>query len=264
MLDFASLENFLQDIRYGWRTMLRTPGISVVAVISLGLGIGANTGIFALADRVMLRVLPVKDPQQLVVLDEVLPYLEYKDFRDRNSVFQSVAGTANLSSVSAGASDNPADFLNGRLVTGNYFDVLGVRTVPGRSISPNDDLSPGAQAIIVISYGLWRARFHGNPSIIGQSLRLGPGQLSSGWSSGGFEEDRSTAPAARDFTVVGVLPPGFVGEPIGQRADFFAPATMEEHFLPGRHWLSRKTASWVQVIGRLKPGVSRRQAEAAG
>jgi predicted permease len=263
MWHFGSLDTLIQDIRYGWRTMLRTPALSGVAVLSLALGIGANAGIFALVDRVMLRVLPVKDPQQLVVFDDVLPYPEYKDLRDRNTIFQALAGTASLSAVAVGDSDNPADSLNGRLVSGNYFDTLGVHAILGRSISPADDVNPGAHPVVVISYGLWRSRFHGDPSVIGQNLRLGAGQLSSGWGSGGFEEDRPVAPAPRDFTIIGVMQPGFVGETVGERADFFVPAMMEEHFLPGRHWLTRKTANWVRVIARLKPGVSRRAAEAA-
>lgn len=263
MWQFGGLEALLQDVRYGWRTMLRTPGISIVAIVSLALGIGANAGIFALVDRLMLRMLPVKDPQQLVVLDDILPFPEYKDFEDRNTMFQGVAGTASLSAVASGDSDNPANFLNGRLVSGTYFDVLGVRPILGRAISRADDASRGAHPIVVISYGLWRGRFHGDPSIIGQSLRLGAGQISSGWGTSGFEEDRPVAPAPRDFTIIGVLPPGFAGETVGERADFFAPTMMEEHFLPGRHWLSRKTAVWVRVILRLPPGVSRHAAEAA-
>jgi MacB-like periplasmic core domain len=215
MWHFGSLDTLIQDIRYGWRTMLRTPALSGVAILSLALGIGANAGIFALVDRVMLRVLPVKDPQQLVVLDDVLPYLEYKDLRDRNTMFQALACTASLSAVAVGDSDNPANSLNGRLVSGSYFDTLGVPAILGRSISPADDVNPGAHPVVVISYGLWRSRFHGDPSVIGQNLRLGAGQLSSGWGSGGFEEDRPVAPPARDFIIIGVMQPGFTGETVG-------------------------------------------------
>src|ERR1700694_5497297 len=99
---FAHVETLAQDVRYGWRTMLRTPGISAVAILSLALGIGANAGIFALVDRVMLRMLPVKDPAQLVVLDDGLPHPEFKDIRGRFPVFDGVAGVASLSAVSVG------------------------------------------------------------------------------------------------------------------------------------------------------------------
>src|ERR1700676_2118273 len=101
MRRFGHLETLAQDIRYGWRTMLRTPGISAVAILSLALGIGANAGIFALVDRVMLRMLPIKDPSQLVVLDDVLPHPELKDIRGRFTVFDGVAGVASLTAVSA-------------------------------------------------------------------------------------------------------------------------------------------------------------------
>jgi predicted permease len=263
MRRFGHLETLAQDLRYGWRTMLRTPGISAVAILSLALGIGANSGIFALVDRVMLRMLPVKDPRQLVILDDVLPHPEFKDIRERFPVFDGVAGVASLSAVSAGGLDDPANVLDGRLVSGNYFDVLGVRAFLGRTLSPSDDMDPGAHPVAVISYATWHGRFHGDPSIVGKSIRLGAGQLASGWGSSGFEEDRPVVPAARDFNIIGVTPPYFTGETVGQRAEFWAPLMMEEHFLPGRHWLSRKTARWVSVIARLKPGVSRQQAEAA-
>jgi hypothetical protein len=231
MWHFGSVDTLIQDIRYGWRTMLRTPALSGVAILSLALGIGANAGIFALVDRVMLRVLPVKDPQQLVIFDDVLPYPEYKEFRDRNTVFAAIAGTANLSAVAIGDSDNPANSLNGRLVSGSYFDTLGVHPILGRSISPADDVNPGAHPVVAISYGLWRSRFHGDPLVIGQNLRLGAGQLSSGWGSSGFEDAQPVAPATRDFTIIGVMQPGFTGETVGENADFFAPGHDGRTFL---------------------------------
>jgi predicted permease len=257
------LETLIQDIRYGWRTMLRTPGVSAVAVLSLALGIGANAGIFALVDRVILRVLPVKDPRQLVVFDDVLPHPQFKDLRNRFPVFDGVAGTARLRAVSVGDSDDPSNVLNGALVSGNYFDVLGVRPLLGHALTPADDTDPGAHPVAVISYATWKGRFHGDPSIVGRTIRLGAGQLASGWGSGGFEEDRPVVPAARDFAIIGVMPPQFIGETVGERSEFWAPLMMEEHFLPGRHWITRKSASWVGIIARLKPGVSREQAEAA-
>src|SRR5229473_2832545 len=256
-------ETLIQDIRYGWRSMLRTPGVSAVAVLSLALGIGANAGIYALIDRVILRVLPVKDPQRLVVFDEVLPHPEFKDLRDQFPVFDGAAGSATLSAVAVGDSDDPSNVLNGVLVSGNYFDVLGVRPLQGHAFTDADNTNPGAHPVIVIGYAAWESRFHGDPAVLGQTIRLGAGRLTSGWGSSGFEEDRPVVPASRDFTIVGVMPPRFTGETVGQRADFWAPLMMEEHFLPGRHWISRKTASWVRVMARLKPGVSRQQAEAA-
>jgi hypothetical protein len=151
------IETLIQDIRYGWRTMLRTPGVSAVAVLSLALGIGANAGIYALIDRVILRVLPVKDPRQLVVFDDVLPHPEFKDLRDQFPVFDGAAGSASLSAVTVGDSDDPSNVLNGVLVSGNYFDVLGVHPLLGHALTAADDTNPGAHPVIVISYAAWKA-----------------------------------------------------------------------------------------------------------
>ena len=137
--------------------------------------------------------------------------------------FEALAGTASLSAVAVGDSDNPANTLNGRLVSGSYFDTLGVHADPRPRYFPADDVNPGGHPVVVISYGLWRSRFHGDPSVIGQNLRLGAGQLSSGWGSGGFEEDQPVAPAARDFTIIGVMQPGFIGETVGERGDSSLP-----------------------------------------
>jgi predicted permease len=263
MANLETIEALFHDVRYGWRMMLRAPGMSVVAVLSLALGIGANAGIFSLLDRVILRTLPVKDPQQLVLFDNGLSYPEYREFRDRSQVFQGVAGTASLSGVRVDESDDPANTIKGRLVSGNYFRVLGVAPLLGRALSSADNVVPGGHPVVTISYGLWQGRFHGDPAVLGETIRLGAGWLTSGWGSSGFEEDRVAPPTNGNFTVIGVMPPGFFGETAGERPDFWAPLMMEEQFLPGRHWLSRRTANWVQVIARLQPSVSAKQAEAA-
>jgi predicted permease len=257
------IEALLEDVRFAWRMMRRSPGVTAVAVASLALGIGANAGMFSLLDRITLQFLPVKDPQQLVLFDGGTSYLEYKKFRDRSSVFDGIAGTASLKGVRVDASDDPANTVIGRLVSGNYFRVLGVQPVLGRPLTPADDLVPGGHPVIVISYGLWRGRFHGDPAVVGKTLRLGAGWLSSGWGSGGFEEDRAAPPSNDAFTIIGVMPPGFFGETVGERPDFWAPLMMEEQFLPGRHWLSRKTASWVHILARRKPSIGIKEAEAA-
>ncbi len=257
------LETLFQDVRYGLRILSRTPGISAIAILSLALGIGANAAIFSLVDRVILSILPVRQPERLVLLDDVEPYLRYKEFRNRSQAFSGVAGTASLAGVVFNGSDNPENSLTGRLVSGNYFDVLGVQPAMGRALADADDTDPGAHPEVVISYALWQGRFHADPDIVGKTIRLGAGRLSSGWGSGGFEEDRPVVPSNRDFLILGVMPPSFIGETVGERPDFWAPLTMEEHFLPGRHWLSRRTANWVRIIARLKSSYSQKQAEAA-
>lgn len=257
------LETWLQDIRYGWRTLLRTPGVSAIAVLSLALGIGANAAIFSLVDHVILSFLPVKEPQRLVLFNWVQPYHRFKEFRERSKVFSGLAGTVSLAGVGFNGSDSPENSLTGRLVSGNYFNVLGVPPLTGRALTDADDSGMGAHPEIVISYALWQTRFHGDPSIVGQSVRLGAGRIDSGWNTAGFEEDKPVVPAGRDFVIVGVMPPNFIGETVGERPDFWAPLTMEEQFMPGRHWLSRPSAQWVQIIARLAPGYNRKQAEAA-
>ena len=257
------LETLLQDLRYGLRVLVRTPAVSAIAVLSLALGIGANAAIFSLVDRVMLSFLPVKQPEQLVLFDQVEPYPRFKEFSKLNQAFAGLAGSASLTGVVFNGSDDPENSLTGRLVSGNYFDVLGVQAVMGRTLPEADDTGAGAHPEVVISYALWQRRFHADPDIVGKMMRLGAGRLSSGWGSGGFEEDRPVVPSSRDFVILGVMPSNFIGETVGERPDFWAPLTMEEHFLPGRHWLSRHTARWVQIIARLKPSKSLKEAEAA-
>ena len=259
----VQLESLFQDLGYGLRILARTPGVSAIAVLSLALGIGANAAIFSLVDRVMLSFLPVKQPEQLVLFDEVQPYPRFKDFSNHDQAFSGLAGSASLTGVVFNGSDNPENALTGRLVSGNYFDVLGVQPLMGSALTATDDSGNGAHPEVVVSYALWQGRFHADPAIVGKTIRLGAGRLSSGWGSGGFEEDRPVVPSNRDFVIVGVMPPGFIGETVGERPEFWAPLTMEEYFLPGRHWLSRRTANWVQVIARLKPSYSQKQAEAA-
>ncbi len=264
MWRFGTLDTFMQDIRYGWRVALRTPGVSAIAVLSVALGIGANAGIFALVDRLVIRGIPVKDPQSLVIFsDQAFAWPRFDQFRQRTEAFESTAGVASLSGVRINDSDDPADTITGRLVSGNYFSTLGAGAMLGRTLNPDDDKTPGAHPLIVISYALWHARFHSDPDILNRKIRLGGAWLSSDWGSGGFEEDHPVIAGSREYSIIGVMPPGFFGETVGEQPDFWAPLMMEEQFLPGRHWISRKTANWVQVIARLKHGVTRQQAQAA-
>ena len=135
----AQFESLLQDLRYGLRILTRTPGVSAIAIVSLALGIGANAAIFSLVDRVMLSFLPVKQPEQLVLFDEVQPYPRFKEFGNRNQAFSGFAGSASLTGVVFNGSDNPENSLTGRLVSGNYFNVLGVQAFMGRALPEADD-----------------------------------------------------------------------------------------------------------------------------
>jgi predicted permease len=263
---YGSMERLCYDIAYAARGLRSAPGFTAVAVASLALGIGANAAIFSLIDRVMLRLLPVDSPHALVVFNNAQSYPRYQFFRDNSRhLFDGVFGFANVSQVAVDGNDDPASYLEGRLITGNYFDALGVKPRLGRLITPEDDRDAGAHPVIVISHAFWQRRFNGDPAVLEQSMRLSPGTLSSGAGTGGFESTNdSPAQRVTQFRIIGVAPAGFSGETVGQHPDFWVPIMMQEHFMPGRPWLKRATASWVRAMARLQPGISLEQAKAGG
>jgi predicted permease len=262
---YGAMERLIQDTGYAIRGMIRSPGFTVVAVLCLSLGIGANAAIFSLIDRILLRLLPVESPQELVAFSAAHPYPRYEFFRDHgDAAFSGVLGFASLSLVAVDGREDAAGTVDGRLVSGNYFEVLGARPRLGRLITPADDRAPGAHPVVVISHGFWQRFFNEDPRILGRSIRLSPGRLSSGSGTSGFEPESEAAPSVGAFRIIGVAAPGFVGETVGQHPDFWAPMMMQEHFMPGRPWLKRQTANWVRIMARLKPGVSQSQAQAMG
>src|SRR3979409_866656 len=172
----------IQDVRYAIRTLLTAPAFTIVVVLTLALGIGANTAIFSLTDQVLLRLLPVTSPGQLVVLDGpgafrgrtfnngTFSYPMYRDFRDQSTVFDGVlarfpAPVTLLTNARAGR-------VSGELVSGNYFDVLGVRAHIGRTLTPDDDRTPGGHPVAVLSHAYWMRRFAGDPSILNRNISL--------------------------------------------------------------------------------------------
>jgi len=264
MWRYGSMERLIQDVRYALRMLRRAPGFTVVAVISLAFGIGANAAIFSLIDRVMLRMLPVEDPSRLVIADSLDSYPRYDYLRQHTEqAFTSLAGFASLGRVGVDGSEDHASFIEGRLVSSSYFEVLGVHPALGRLIGPDDNRVPGGHPIVVISYGFWQRYFNGDRDVLGKTVRLSPGAITSGTGTAGFEAPSKTdrTVAGGRFTIVGVAPRGFYGETVGQYPDFFAPLMMQEHFVPGRHWIERKSARWVRLFGRLKPGIEREQAQ---
>lgn len=236
-----------QDIRYGWRQLLKHPGFTSLAILSMALGIGANTAIFSLVDTVLLRPLPVREPSQLIAVDGQLrngteftlqSYLNYKDYRDRNTVF---SGLLAYRFVVASLSHNGVnERVWGFDVSGNYFDVLGVKPSLGRGFRPEEDQTPGSHPVMILSYACWQKRFAGDPSIIGQKILL------------------NTHP----FTIVGVAPPGFVGTEVAYAPEFWVPLMMAKKIEPGSTWLDQRESDNLFAIGRLKPGVSVEQAKA--
>lgn len=245
------MSNLIQDLRYGLRGLLRQPVFSLVAILSIALGIGANTAIFTLVDQVLLRLLPVKNPQELVLLTSVgehrgnnrggnaLSYPMYVDFRDHNEVFSGTFCRYELPlNVEFGGRTERA---SGELVSGTYFQTLGVQTVIGRPITPDDDRTPGGHPVAVLSYDYWRNRFAADPGVIGQTIRVNN----------------------HAFTVIGVSQAGFDGLDIGRVPQIRVPIMMKAEMTPGWNDLDNRRSRWVNVFSRLKPGVTAVEAKAA-
>ena len=189
MWGWTWLEHAIQDLRYGSRVLMKNPGFTAVAVVSLGLGIGANTAIFTLINNVMLKSLPVRDPEQLVSFGkaegggvigglqgavDIFSYDFYKQIESQDGVFQGLCGFGSFPvavAVRSGASAGPADHAFSQLVSGTYFSVLGINALLGRSIDPSDADAPGRQPVAVISYDFWRRSFSGDPAVKASRLR---------------------------------------------------------------------------------------------
>jgi predicted permease len=237
------MENFARDLRYGMRMLRRTPLFTAVAIVTLALGIGANTTVFTFVENILMRSLPVRNPQQLISLnwgrETNMSYPNYLDFRDRNTVFSGlVACGFDVVSMSIQARENFRVY--GYEATGNYFETLGIAPELGRFFTPAEDAKPGANPIVVISDRFWRSRFAADPQVIGRVVKIN----------------------AYPFTVIGVAPPSFLGTELIVAADFWVPMSMELQIAPGRDWLRARGSQSVWTLGRLKPGVSRKQAEA--
>jgi predicted permease len=247
MWGFRSLEVFWQDLRYGLRMLFKNPGFTTIAVLTLSLGIGANTAIFTLLDKVLIRPLPVERPHQLVTFVEdaggapaIFSYPLYAELRDRNDVLSGVVAYEQRPfSISDGSQ---TERVIGQIVSGNYFSVLGVRPALGRFFLPEEDRTPNTHPVIVISHGLWRRRFGADPAVIGKTLSLN----------------------AYRYTVVGVAPSEFTGTTRGTVNDVYAPIMMQARVGARRDgMLDNPNAGWLTLLGRLKPNVSRQQAQSA-
>jgi predicted permease len=247
--------NLVQDLRYAIRTFRKSPVFVIVAVLSLAFGIGANTAIFTLVDQVLLRLLPVKDPQQLVLLwgrgphygsnngRYKLSYPMYEDFRDHNQVFSGMFCRWETSmSVS---SDGRTERVDGELVSGTYFPVLGVGPALGRLFTAEDDKTPGGAPYAVLSYRYWLSRYAGSPGIIGKKLIVN----------------------GHPLTIIGVSQAGFDGTDPGKSPQVRVPVMMKaEMDTLGASFdynFKSRRGRWVNVFGRMKPGVTEQQAKAA-
>jgi hypothetical protein len=245
-----SLEQLWQDVRYALRMMRRSPGFTAVAVLSLALGIGANTAIFSLIDTVMLRLLPVREPGQLVEILAKFPgqdrwntfsWQAYQHMRDHNQVLSSLIAASNTNYGSffhvRGEGLEP-ERVDGEYVVGNFFTVLGVKPAVGRLIGPEDDhVGAAASQVAVVSWPYWKSRFNLDPAILGKRI---------------FVEDVPV-------TIVGVTQREYFGLQVGSRQDLWLPLAMEP-MIRRPSFTSSPSYWWLRLVGRLRPGVSIEQA----
>ena len=244
-------ETILQDLRFAVRTLRKSPGFALAAVCTLALGIGANSAIFSLVDTVLLKLLPVKTPEQLYLIGHKTQhvtmtwnYPDYRAMRDRNTVFSGLAGySMGLQSIgvqSGDAAEKAAELSYGIFVSGNYFEVLGVSPLLGRFFQAADDRAPGAAPYVILSYAYWHSHLSEDRGVIGRKLRLNGYPL----------------------TVIGVAPRGFTGADTAFKPDLFIPIMMQSEL---RHvsfasWNDRHSW-WMAALGRLKPDASLKKAE---
>ena len=244
---WAPWEALLQDLRYAFRILRKNPGYTLTAVLSLALGIGANTAIFSLLDAIMLKALPVHNPQELVSIGDptavgrlsggsggsvvIFSYPFYQRFREQNTVFQDVYASGRSERLNLSDSD---EHPHARFVSGNFFTVLGVSLLRGRSFAGNSHLAT------VISFDYWERHFQGDPAIIGRKLTIN----------------------GAAFTIVGVAPRDFFGDIVGYETDLWLPIEAEPEANPGREYLKDPNMFWLMLMGRLKPGVSLAEAYA--
>jgi predicted permease len=247
------LDTVLRDLKYTFRMLARTPGFTAVAVLTLALGIGANTAIFTLLDQVLLRLLPVRDPQQLVLLTmmgrhygsnwggNAISHPMFRDFREYNQAFSDMfCRFPNSASLSFG---QQAERVSVELVSGTYFSTLGVIPAMGRLLTPADDIVPMGHPYVVLNHNFWKTRFAGDPQIVGKTLTVNNYKM----------------------TVVGVAQAGFDGVELGFSPKIFIPVMMQAQVNVGNpvDMLKERRNRWVNAFGRLKPGVSQQQAKAA-
>ncbi len=256
----------LQDFRYALRQLLRNPGFAFIATLSLALGIGANTAIFGLIDHVMLKLLPVRNPSELAVIRGQFSFPRYEDIRDRNQVFSSVVATHSLSDMTVSIPGQPSGQATGELVTANYFQMLGVNSILGRTLLPEDDRAPESSPVAVISNGYWKRMFGGSADVLGKKIQVRSG--SGNANTGGLDiydgPGASRSMEGAVLTIVGVALPEFFGDSVGTSTDIWIPMMMQASAMPGRPWLKqRQSVSFLYLMGRLKPGVSVEQARAA-
>jgi macrolide transport system ATP-binding/permease protein len=239
------MSTLIADVRYSIRSLLKNPGLTLAAVLSLGLGIGANTTIFTWVQAVLFRPIPVAaDPSTIRIAamenregqSRSWSYPNFKDFRDRATLMDVVAQDDSTFSI---AVDQTAERAWGGLVSGNYFNVMGISPAAGRFFTAQDDVTPGGHPVVVLSHSYWQRRFAGDRSVIGRQVTI------------------NNAP----MTIIGVGPEGFIGSFLGVASAAWVPMAMQKEMMGGDR-LNQRGNGWFQSIVRLKPGVSPEQAQA--
>jgi len=241
------METFWQDLRYSLRTLFKKPGFTFVVVTTLALGIGANATIFTWIKAVLLASLPgIEQPEKLVEIwgatrnNSALSssYVDYLDYRDQNKVLSGLIAHQVLP-LNLGRSEKP-ERVWGAIVSGNYFDVLGVKALIGRTFLPEEDRTPNTHPVVVIGYGLWERRFGADPNVLGRTITLNE----------------------HDFTVIGVAPKDFASPFAGLALDVWTPVMMKDYVARPHFSLTDRGSRWLMVMGRLKPGLTVPQAQA--
>ena len=251
-------DEMIQDLRFGVRSLLKNPGFTLLALLTLALGIAVNTTMFTVYDAFVLKPLPLQDPDSIVHIrglnregrdHPLFSYLDYLEYRDRNTSFTGlIARNQFVAPFGDGAVDAtsaallPSNFVTGQIVSGNYFSVLNAQMALGRGFAPEEDRTPGTHAVLVLSHQWWQRHFHADPNIIGKTVRV----------------------AGSPFTIIGVAAQGFIGtEP--DAPQFWAPLMMRDQLVGGWYqqtWLTERKAASFVLTGRLKPGVTQAQAQA--
>ncbi len=243
------LQELEQDAGYALRSLRHNPGFTTVVLITLALGIGASTATFTLIDALMLRPLPVPHPEQLVTIGDptrtgslsegspqqnLASYPLYADLRDQNRVVSGLYATGRTGRLDVSTGHGEPEHPRGRFVSGNYFSVLQVPALAGRTFSTDEDKVPGADPVVVISYAYWLRQFAGDRAAIGRSITINGAPMS----------------------IIGVPPQGFSGDLVGQRIDLWIPIMMQPTIMPHSPWLEDRNTSWLLVMGRLSSGVT--------
>ena len=242
------IENVLQDFHFGLRMLRRSPGFSVLAILCLMLGIGANAAVFSWIEGVLLRPFPMVVGQERLMAvtgtNRAAPGptgLSWPDFIDleKNCTLFDAFIVDKIMGATLNVGDHAARLV-GSVVSANYFDALGVRPILGRGFRPEEDYGRNAHPVVVIGYRMWKDRFHGDPKIIGKTQIL----------------------AGQSHEIIGVAPEGFEGTFVGWAMQFWVPVSMQERFVPGGYFLEDRSAPWIEAFVRLKPGVTAAQAQA--